>query len=143
MRLPTYRELRRFVEVEGWTDRDKASGKKKGDHHRYTLVTPMGKALFTRISHGSGQVQNPDLFAHILRDQLHVTAEQFWEAVDRSNPPKRPSPSPAVAGGGPALDGKLIWNLLKKVGLSQEDVAKLSQDEAVEIWQKWLTDGGQ
>ena len=48
MRLPTYKQLRRFVEVEGWEDKDKKSQKKTGDHHRYVFTTPKGERLYTR-----------------------------------------------------------------------------------------------
>jgi hypothetical protein len=92
MRLPTYAQVRKFVEVEGWEDKDKASGKRTGDHHRYVFTTPSGDRLMTRVSHGSGQIGDRDLFAHILRDQLQATEEQFWDAVDSGTRPKRPTP---------------------------------------------------
>ena len=58
MRLPTYQELIRFVDVEGW----------EGNHHRFFFTTPTGERLYTRVSHGRGQINNLDLFQHILRD---------------------------------------------------------------------------
>jgi hypothetical protein len=142
MRLPTYRELRRFVEVEGWEDKDKdkASGRKKGDHHRYVLTTPTGGRLMTRISHGRGQVADPGLFAHILRDQLDVTEDQFWAAVDDGKPPERPQPE-GHRPEGPAIDGKLARNLIVKVGLTHDELVGMTQDDAVRTWTTWLTTG--
>jgi hypothetical protein len=140
MRLPTYAQLRKFVEVEGWEDKDKASGKHTGDHHRYVLTMPVGDRLMTRISHGSGQLGDRDLFAHVLRDQLQVTEEQFWAAVDDGVRPQRPHPEAAVPDG-PSIDAKLARNLVVKVGLSPTDMAGMTQDQAVDIWQRWLTRG--
>jgi len=137
MRLPTYRELRRFVELEGWADKDAASSKKKGDHHRYVFTTPMGERLYTRISHGHGQYQDPNLFQHILRDQLKVSEEQFWAAVDQGAKPERPTPGAAPTA--PSIDAKLARNLLTKVGLAPADLVGLTQEEAVARWTRWLS----
>jgi len=52
--MPTNAELRTFVDTEGREDKDKRSGKKTGDHRRYTLVLKTGEVLYTRISHGIG-----------------------------------------------------------------------------------------
>jgi hypothetical protein len=140
MRLPTYAQMRKFVEVEGWEDKDKASGKRTGDHHRYVFTTPSGNRLMTRVSHGSGQIGDRDLFAHILRDQLQATEEQFWDAVDSGTRPKRPTPDAEVPDG-PLIDAKLARNLLVKVGLPPADLAGMTQQRAVEVWQEWLSHG--
>ncbi|MBS2961883.1 hypothetical protein KGA66_02405 [Actinocrinis puniceicyclus] len=141
MRLPTFAQLRKFVEVEGWDDKDKLSSKRTGDHHRYVITTPTGERLMTRVSHGAGQIADRDLFAHILRDQLQVTEAQFWDAVDHGVGPERPTlpgPDPAE---GPSVDAKLARNLLTKVGMTQPELIGLTQAEAVAIWQHWLTTG--
>ena len=137
MRLPTYKELKRFVEVEGWEDKDEKSKKKKGDHHRYAFTTPLGERLFTRISHGRDQIQDPDLFAQILRDQLCIDEDQFWKAVDRGIKPTRPSPLQNEQAD--SIDGKLARNLINKVGMRPDELVGISQQRAVEIWQEWLT----
>jgi hypothetical protein len=137
VRLPTFAELRRFVAVEGWEDRDRASHRKTGDHHRYVFTTPTGERLMTRVSHSTGQIGDRDLFAHILRDQLQVDAGQFWAAVDHSVAPTRPQPEgPAVDG--PSLDAKLVRNLLTKVRVPPAELAAMSAEEAVRRWQDWL-----
>lgn len=136
MRLPTFQELIRFVQVEGWEDKDKKSGKKKGDHHRYVFTTPNGARLFTRISHGKGQIYNPDLFLHILRDQLGINADQFWAVVDNGVKPVRQSPTSMHMSG--ALDAKLVRNLISKVNVSTKQLEAMTQPEAVSLWQEWL-----
>jgi hypothetical protein len=141
MRLPTYQEHRRFVEVEGWQDKDKASLKRKGDHHRYTLTLANGDMLYTRVSHGRGQYRNPGMFAHILRDELRVSEEDFWRCVDDGVSPPRPEPATPTPPK-EALDAKLARNLIRKVGLTQAQVAAMSEGEAVAAWNAYLASGG-
>lgn len=136
MRLPTFNELGRFVQVEGWEDKDKHSGKKKGNHHRYVFTTPTGERLFTRISHGKGQIHDPNLFEHILRDQLDIDGIQFWAAVDHGVIPIRQTPIPIQLSG--ALDAKLVRNLLTKVKVNPNQLMTMGQKEAVSLWQEWL-----
>ena len=137
MRLPTYKELKQFVEVEGWENKDKKSKKKQGDHFRYVFTTPTGERLFTRVSHGSEKIYDQDLFTRILRDQLCIDEVQFWEAVDKGRKPRRPSPVSVSQEGG--IDAKLARNLINKVGLNPSELIGMSQEKAVGIWQDWLT----
>lgn len=139
MRLPTYKELRRYLEVEGWEDKDKKSNKKKGDHHRYVFTTPTGERLYTRVSHGNEQIYDPDHFTRILRDQLCIDELQFWAAVDKGIKPRRPTPVSAAQHEG--IDVKLARNLITKVGLNPAALVDMSQADAVLIWQEWLNSG--
>lgn len=36
----------------------------------------------------------------------------------------------------------LVRNLIRKVGLSQSQVAKMSKEDAVDAWNKYLSEGG-
>lgn len=137
MRLPTYQELMRFVQVEEWEDRDKKAGKKKGNHHRFVFTTPTGERLYTRISHGKGQINSPDLFQHILRDQLGIDESQFWAAVERGEKPVRPSHALIQTNG--ALDAKLVRNLITKVKVSPNELVGMNEQVAISLWQEWLT----
>lgn len=137
MRLPSFRDLSHYLQVEGWEDKDKASGKKTGDHHRYVFTTPTGERLFTKLSHGRGEIHDPGLFEHILREQLFIDEVQFWAAVDHEIRPTRPSPTPINPEG--ALDAKLARNLLTKVKLAPSQLVGMTRDEAIKLWQEWLT----
>lgn len=140
MRLPTLRELKRFVEVEGWEDKDKRSEKKKGDHHRYVFTTPIGERLYIKISHGRDEIHSPGLFTNILKEQLCIDEVQFWDAVDKGVKPKRPAATSTPQRQG--IDVKLAKNLIAKVGMEPKDLVILSQEDAVKIWTDWLSTGG-
>ena len=137
MRLPSYKELRKFVEVEGWANKDEISKKKSGDHKRYVFTTPTGERLFTRVSHGSGGYKDPDLFQQILREQLHIDEPQFWDAVDRGKVPVRPVPHTFI-NSEDSIDAKLARNLLTKVKLTPVQLIGMTQAQAVECWLEWL-----
>lgn len=123
-------------------DRENQSGKKKtGDHRRYFLELATGDVLYTRISHGSGSIDDPNLTAAILRDQLQVSEEDFWACVDDGVLPPRPKPASGEPAG-PAVDAKLMRNLVRKVGLSPPELEGMTQERAVQIWTDWLTRGG-
>ena len=139
MRLPTFKELKRYVEVEGWEDKDALSQKKKGDHHRYVFTTPTGERLYTRISHGNEQIYSQELFGAILRDQLRIDEAQFWGAVDKGIKPLRPKLATTPQHEG--IDAKLARNLITKVGMSPADLAGIDQSDAVKIWNEWLSSG--
>ena len=138
----SHRAHRTFVEREGWEEKGTGrSASRVGDHHRYTLTLANGEVLYTRVSHGSGQIDDSKLIESILHNQLHVTEEEFWACVDRRVLPRRPTPDP-----GPAvptsLDTKLMRNLIAKVGLTAAEVEGLSKEEAVERWHRYLIEGG-
>lgn len=142
MRSLTHAAHRKFVETEGWEKKGTAGGKKKaGDHHRYTPRLATGEVLYTRVSHGAGQLDDPNVTAAVLRNQLQVTEAVFWNCVDRGVLPPRPKaerPETPEA----SLDATLMRNLIRKVGLTIDEVATLTKDEAVKIWQDYLAGGG-
>lgn len=141
MRHPTYADHRRFVAIEGWEDKDAAWRKKTGNHHRYTLTLADGEALYTRVSHGSGEYRDPGLIAVIFREQLKVSEEDFWRCVEHGVLPPRPQPDEPERPPD-ALDAKLVRNLLRKVGLRQEEVAQMTKTEATAAWNGYLASGG-
>ena len=142
MRPLTHSAHRKFVEIEGWAKKGTAQGKKKtGDHHRYTLTLATGEVLRTRVSHGTGELGDPKVVAAVLRDQLQVSEAHFWACVEKGTKPPRPS-AEVETPPGEVLDAKLARNLLRKVGLSQEELASLSKREAVGRWGRYLAEGG-
>ena len=73
---PTRADHERFVLSEGWR-------KVPSTHHEtYELDLPDGRVLRTRISRPPNRTTyGARMWAHILRDQLDVTAEEFWACV--------------------------------------------------------------
>jgi hypothetical protein len=137
----THADHRKFVEIEGWTKKGSSSSSKKtGNHHRYSLTLSTGDVLYTRVSHGSGQLGDSKLIATIFRDQLQVTEEDFYRCVEQGILPPRPQIISETAAEG--LDAKLVRNLIRKVGISQNQVAKMSKTDTIDAWNKYLSDGG-
>lgn len=142
MRPLAHADHRKFVETEGWTKKTKArAGSKTGDHHRYTLILATGEVLYTRVFHDAGQIDDPGLVAAVLRDQLQVSEDGFYACVNDGVLPPRPQPE------GPdmpeeAIDASLMRNLVRKVGLSAEEISKMTKADAVAAWQEYLIGGG-
>lgn len=75
------------------------------------------------------------MWAHILRDQLRVSEEEFWRCVrDGRKPDRGATPVPPSA-----LPSDLVYKLRNDVGLSAGEVAVMSLQEAVERMQRhWM-----
>ncbi len=120
LRTPTYVELRRFCREDRWDET------KRTDHWRYTKRLADGTLLRVKVSFGSGQIQDPDLFGAILRDQLRVPRKEFWRAVDEGGPAVRPTLAPAAAAALPAW----LWHQLLIAGARREQISALTVDAA-------------
>jgi hypothetical protein len=130
---------KKFVETEGWEKKGTASGGgKTGNHFRYSLRLNTGEIMYTRVSHGSGSINDPSLVASILREQLRVSEEDFYRCVKDGVLPPRPAPENLEVPT-EGLDAKLVRNLITKVGLSQSEVAALRKTEAIEMWNQYLS----
>jgi hypothetical protein len=138
----THAAHRKFVEREGWTKQGTARGSgRTGDHYRYSLALATGEVLITRVSDGAGQINDPKLIAAILRVQLAVSEQDFWACVDGGVLPPRPQPQ-APSPPGEVLDANLVRNLIRKVGLSENDIAALTKVEAARQWEEYRSEGG-
>lgn len=124
MRLPTFPELREFCEHDEWTR------KKQTDHWRYTKKLPGGRLLRTKASFGSAQIGDAGMFSAILREELHVTAAEFWRVVDGKGPAQHTSPPQTLHPAGPELSLETVLKLRKR-GVTEQQVRRLtSQAEA-------------
>lgn len=77
------------------------------------------------------------MWRHILRDQLHVSEEEFWACVRDGVRPDRGAP--AMPSG--ALPAELVHLLIAKVGLAESEVAAMSKDDAVARLQRFWLEG--
>ncbi len=129
-RTATRREHQRFCEIGGWTLVRDARGRSVGHHITYELPLADGAVLRTRISRPANKDQyGPGLWSHILSTQLAVTATQFWECLRSGRAPDRPgSLRPDRRESIPA---QVVYHLLHTVGLSEDEVAVLTREQAL------------
>lgn len=135
---PTRKDHLRFCEIEGWSEVRSSTGKTGTHHDTYELILESGDVLRTRISRPPDRTDyGTSLWKHILRDQIQVSEEEFWECLESVMPPSRgaaekPEKEPIPTG--------VVWNLINRVGLSEEEVADLDRDEAIEKLNRfWIT----
>lgn len=125
---------RRFVEAEGWHEVESTH------HDTYELVLPDGDVLRTRISRPPSKkhTYGRRMWAHILRDQLAVTEAEFWACVDDGELPDR-------GGGASAPDDAIpvdvVRLLIDRVGLPEQQVQRMSADEAIARLNRYWTEG--
>ena len=116
--------------TEGWTRVTDARGRAVSHHAVFTFATPQGDILRTRISHPIGrETYAPSMWAQILRDQLHISADDFWACVLDGVLPDRGAPNVPDA----ALPLPLVARLVRELGLSRSEIAKLSVEEATAL----------
>jgi hypothetical protein len=135
---PTREDHDRFCKNEGWRRVRDARGRTGTHHVTYELDLPDGRILRTRISHPPDRTTyGPSLWAHILRDQLCISPEDFWACVrDGIRPPRGMPEVPVVA-----LPADVVHLLKTRVGLTDAEVAAMTKDEAVARLQRFWTDG--
>lgn len=128
----------RFCVVEEWVRVRDARGRTGTHHITYELRLHDGRVLRTRISHPVDRtVYGAGLWGHILRDQLDVTEDEFWDCVLDSRLPGRGVPAVPKE----ALPADLVYLLIHRVGLAEETVAEMTKDEAVARLQRYWTEG--
>lgn len=136
---PTRHDHLQFVKAEGWALVRSSKGKTGTHHDTYELSLTVGDTLRTRISRPPDRTgYGKSMWSHILRDQLGVTEAEFWACVHDGQLPDRGTP--------PEPDGNpiptdLVWQLINKVGLPEDEVAAMTREEAIERMNLfWSTD---
>lgn len=130
---PTCADHEKFCRAEGWQPVRDAG--RTGTHHvTYELALHDGRILRTRISHPVVRSSySQHIWSHILRDQLDVDQAAFWACLRDGIKPNRGAPeSPAGA-----LPAELVNLLLRRVGLSEAEVAAMTRAEAVARMQEY------
>jgi hypothetical protein len=135
---PTRADHERFCEVEGWQRVRDAKGSAGTHHVTYEFVLGDGQVLRTRVSHLPDRTAyGPGIWSHILRDQLKVDQEAFWACARDGNRPDRGAPAVPPE----ALPADLVRLLLTRVGLTEDEVRRLSKPEAMARLQQYWTEG--
>ncbi|MCX7429309.1 MAG: hypothetical protein NTW96_27260 [Planctomycetia bacterium] len=142
MRLPTYLDVRRFCAVDGWEEKAKRARRKGGDHYASVKTLDDGQVLYVQVSRGSGAYGDPNLVRFMFREELKVTAAEFWLAVDKGIPPARGRASQSHDRQDESVPYDLVRNLTTRAGYSLDEVLQLGKLEAVRAWNEFLTEGG-
>lgn len=132
------RQHKQFCDIEGWGEVKNARDKTVRHHITYERPLADGRVLRTRISRPTNNdTYGASLWAAILREQqLCVSEDEFWDCVGRSIKPSRPGAAGAIPS--QALPASLVYQLLHTLGMSEEQLASLSQDDAVALMaQHW------
>ncbi|MFI9721066.1 cytotoxic translational repressor of toxin-antitoxin stability system [Streptomyces sp. NPDC052396] len=128
----------RFCQTEGWKRVRDARGRTGTHHLTYELTLHDGRVLRTRISHPADRtVYGAAIWRHILRDQLDVSEDAFWDCVLRGSLPDRGAPEPPRR----SLPADLVHLLIHRVGLSDATVAGMDKEEALERLHRFWADG--
>ncbi|MGH2969600.1 MAG: hypothetical protein ACRDK0_11125 [Solirubrobacteraceae bacterium] len=138
MSIPRFGDIERFCRIDGW-QQDTSVGGSRQRHIRYEKQVTGQAALRTQVSHDRSSTPSPGRWKAILRNQLKITEEQFWEAlrsgdpVDRTPPPPPPTPTPVV---------DWVREGLRRAGLRDEQIDALEDVEAQqELYRLWSGGG--
>jgi hypothetical protein len=137
---PTFGDLRRFCEIDGWEETTKS--RRRPDHARYRKVLDDGTVLRTKASHGNDEIGDPGLWSQIWRHQLGLESEkQFWEAlrtgqpVDRGGPEREEEPVEQ-------RDAALVNALIYTVGIPEREVREMSNEQMQARWNEFVASQG-
>ena len=108
--------------------------RESGDHWRYRKDLPDGTSLRTKASHSLRDEIGIDLFKHILRDQLRVTEDRFWDVVRAGANEVTEAPSKQAA----TIPGWLVQQLILTVGLREDEVRAMTVEEAHAAWVAYM-----
>lgn len=123
---PARKDHQVFCRTEGWTQVRNSTGR-TGHQFVYELALPDGRMLRTRISHPVGRdTYGASIWSHILRDQLDVTEDEFWDCVRGRAIPERGAPAPSAA----AIPAGVVSQLLAH-GVGEAEIRDMTKGEAI------------
>ncbi|MEO9045244.1 MAG: hypothetical protein ABI352_09520 [Candidatus Dormibacter sp.] len=125
MRTPSWGEIEQFCRSDGW------DLVRETDHSFFRKVLADGTVLETHSSFSSSKTVSANRFALILRTQLRVSAQAFWDTLRTGETALRPSaPLPDMP---PSLPAWLLRSLKREVGLTDDDTSSLSEVAAHQL----------
>jgi hypothetical protein len=90
---PTWGEMEKFLQADGWTRLPAASRGGSGQRHIFfEKLLDGGELLQTHISHSRRGGPSPGRFGVILREQIKVSRAEFRQALSSGEPVARPAP---------------------------------------------------
>jgi hypothetical protein len=132
---PTRATHEQFVGNEGWHQVASTH------HDTYELDLPDGRVLRTRISRPPDKTTyGARMWAHILRDQLDVTAAEFWVCVrDGVAPDRTPDDVPEEVDD--TIPVEVAGLLIHRVGLTRGDLVGMTREEAISRLNEYWSTG--
>ncbi|MFT4215900.1 MAG: hypothetical protein QM619_01765 [Micropruina sp.] len=119
---------RSFCRIEEWSEVQRGTGGGVRHHLTFELNLPDGRILRTHISRPppARKTYGAGLWNTILRSQLDVSEEEFWDCVQRKVKPNR---------GIPQLPARTIpagvVTLLINLGVPEATILAMSREEAI------------
>jgi hypothetical protein len=127
---PSRKDHLTFCVNEGWTEVRNATGQAVRHHLTFELSLPDGRILRTHISRppDSKDTYGPGLWSRILRDQLRVTAHEFWACVQGHDLPDRGFVKPPEE----SIPADVLTLLVNR-GVDEKAVLMMSRHEALAL----------
>lgn len=131
---PTRAVHEQFVLNEGWHQVPSTH------HDTFELDLPDGRVLRTRISRPPDKTTyGARMWAHILRDQLDVTAGEFWACVRDGVAPNR-TPDHTAEKIDDAIPVEVVQLLIGRVELTRQTLIGMTREDAIgRLNEYWLT----
>lgn len=119
-----------FCNRENWTLVRGAKGRPVAHRRTYELSLWDARILRTRISRPiNATTYSKSMWSHILRNQLEVTSEEFWECVQSGVLPDRGGPQRIVDKQKLPLH---LYRQLRELGVQDEHIATLTPAQAAQ-----------
>lgn len=128
---PTWGDIEAFLAADGW--RRLPHGGRRQRHAFYEKVLEDGRVLQTHVSHSGQKPLSPGRFASIVRYDLEVAKDEFWECIRTREPVGRPAPVDEAL---PEHEAWVVAVLVGELHLSAEEIAALTVDEARKLVSK-------
>jgi len=130
---PTWAHIEAFCNADEWQE------VRETDHVHWEKVLPSGEVLKTHRSFAADKAISLGRFSLILREQLKVSREEFWRAIETGNPVDRPVELDEQP---PEYPAWVIWGL-RGYGITEDQVRQMSPAEAeAPLHARWATPPG-
>jgi hypothetical protein len=126
---PTWDDLAAFLSADGWREISKHGGPRQR-HVFYEKVLDDGRVLQTHVSHAGQKRMTPGRFGSILRYDLEVSKDEFWECIQTGRPVDRPV---AVDEGPVEHEAWVVAVLERDLHMSAAEIEALTTEQAQQI----------
>jgi hypothetical protein len=131
---PTWGDVEDFLTADGWRQLERAErGGSRSRHVFYEKTLPDGRVLQTHISHSRQKTLSPGRFSSVLRHQLEISREQFWECIRTQLPVNRPT---ELEEGPVEHESWVVAVLVGELHMTAEQIGALSKEEGQRLVQE-------